>query len=112
MAKEKVGPVDVKALWRRHEKLSAEAKELTDRLAPINKDLGLIEAQLFATIKEGQAKDGVQHVVRLGKSVSWAKVYADIKEHKLIPSTKIPEVEVIIENNSKETKSHKLEAAE
>lgn len=110
MAKDKTGPVDVKALWKRHEKLSAEAKELSDKLAPINKDLSLIETQLLASIKEGQVKDGVQHTVKLGKSISWAKVYADIKERKLIPSTKIAEAETIIEANSKETKSHKLEA--
>lgn len=117
MAKEKIDKVngkskaiDIPALWRRHEKLMIESKALTDQLVPVEKELSMIELQLYAEIKEGKTKDGITHVVKLGKSVSWAEIFKDIRAKGIIPKAKFPEANAIIELHSKVTKSHKLEA--
>jgi hypothetical protein len=102
--------IDIKALWRRHEKLMIESKSLNDQLAPVTKEIGMIELQLFAAIKEGKTVDGITHVVKLGKSISWAKVFEEIRAQGLIPKKNFPAANVIIDLNSKETKGHKLEA--
>jgi len=111
MAKEKSGKVEVAALWKRHETLRIKADALQEQLSPINEEIKLIEQQLLTAIPEGKAKDGVMHSVRLGKSISWAKVMSEVKDRGLIAKTKFSELDSIVEENSKEMKSHKLEIA-
>lgn len=75
--------------------LFAEYQALSAQVSELTKQKDKAAALLKAMIPAGESRAGIQHVVSYGKSVSYAKALADIRE-QLIPKTRQSDVETIL----------------
>jgi hypothetical protein len=93
-----------------------QISETFNRLQEINKQVKLLEEEerilkekLSSSIPSGSSKAGIYHLERRGKVVSWSKVFNRVVE-SFVPKSKLPKVETIVQEETKETVAHIFKA--
>lgn len=90
-------------------KLRSRYKEVTDQLKTLTKEKEMIEETFKRSISPGKEKANIKHQFSLGKSVSYAKVIANLRE----TYPEIAEaIDKAIENHTKQTERHSFKIKE
>lgn len=89
--------------------LFSEYRSLSKEIKDLEKERDAILDILKSKIPKNETKAGITHKVTEGKSVSYAKALPEIKT--LVPKTKQPEIDTILENHTKWYERHKIEEA-
>lgn len=90
------------------QEIYTELKQIQNQIKDLEKEKTRLKGELENRIPAGESKAGIKHRVSIGKTVSWSKVYQDLREN-LIPKTKQLEAEKIKETHTKETERHYIE---
>lgn len=78
-------------------RLSSEIKNLKKTLSELEREQEVHKSFLLKSIKPNSSKCGVFHKQTETRSIKYAEVVKALKE-RYIPKTKLPEVEIVIEN--------------
>lgn len=87
---------DIKSAYQKYVELSAELTKISKDKAAVEKELDIHKGFLMLNIKAGEVKAAIYHKQTQTTSISYAIALTAIKEH-LIPKTKLPEVDVILD---------------
>ena len=99
---------DITGAYQRFNELQAEIDELNKQISVKKKEQAVHEAVLLKGIKEKESKFGIQHVVFERKTPRYKDILQQARE-RFIPKTKQAELDVIIEEMTTVTKTHKFE---
>jgi hypothetical protein len=107
MAKAK--SVDVVGIFQAMQDRNRDLASLKEQVKAIEKEIDLMEQQLYANIPANMVVNGLQHVVFTKRNVSYAKVLEKVKS-LYVPKTKLAEVEAITEEFTSISETHKIKA--
>ena len=103
-----MGNDQIRQAYNEFNKLQGEIDELNKQLSAKRKEQSVHEAMLLKGIKENEAKSGIRHVVYERKTPRYKEILQQARE-RFIAKTKQAELDVIIDEMTTVTKTHKFE---
>lgn len=100
----------VAALFFLYSQAREKAEKAREAYQALDRDASLIRDKLVVMIPNNAVIDGVEHKHFERRSVSYAEALKQVTD-RLVPKTKVLEVQVIIEENTKVISTDKIELA-
>ena len=94
---------DVLSTYKELVKVQKQKREIEERES-------YLKGMLKMAIPSNGSKFGIEHTVKTGKSVSWAKIGAEVRD-TLVPKTKLDAFNQIVTAHTKETERHTFKEA-